>query len=739
MGIRKRRAQKHSKTHIVGFGIAGFLGFIALLVIVLAISLGVVVNSWLEDLPDYTAADAYAVSEPTNIYDSDGNLIASYYLENRISVDLSEISQYVIDGTVDTEDKRYYSHNGIDPQGILRAAVNQVLGTSSEGGSTITQQLVRNTVLSDEQFEYSLKRKVREAYIAIQMEKEYSKEEILEMYLNTIYYGNGAYGIEAASIMYFNKSASELTLAEAALLVGIPNSPTAYDPTRNPEASVSRRNTVLSRMLEAGDITQEEYEAAVNEELVLNEGELPSSVGTYPYFTDYVRQLLLEDFDSDTIYSGGLSVYTTIDPEIQAVAEEVVEEQVAAGNNDELDASLVCIDNTNGYIVAMVGGSDYYNESWGQVNLATSGRQAGSTFKVFTLLAAMNMGMSPTVILNCNSPVQATSTWLVSNMDSNQYGYITLAEATAHSSNTGYAQVAVTIGADAIVEMAHAMGIDSELSAYPSITLGTSDVTVLEMAEAYSTIASGGYHRDSVAITRIEDLDGNVIYEHEDNPEQVFSTAIASDAIEVLESVIASGMTGYYINSYWDVDQPVAGKTGTTDSADNLWFCGFTPQYTAAVWCGYPQSYTKIIYNGSTGTTAKTVQPIFTNFFNNILEGVERGEWPSTTEEAEYLSNDSWEFVGTDSSYNSTSYDYDYDYDDSDDNDLTEVEVTTTETTVTDPTTDNTGDGDYPADTGGSDGSGGDTSGDITDTGGDTGGGDTSGGSTDGGSAEGTG
>lgn len=201
MGIRTRRARTHSRTHFAGFGIAGVFGFIALLCVTLALSLGALVGSWLEDLPDYTSADAYLVAEPTRVYDADGNEIASYYLQNRRSVTLDEISDYVKLGVVDTEDKRFYDHNGVDPQGILRAVVGQLTGSGDAGGgSTITQQLVRNTVLSDEQFEQSLKRKVREAYIAIQMEKEYTKDQILNMYLNTIYYGNGAYGIEAASI-----------------------------------------------------------------------------------------------------------------------------------------------------------------------------------------------------------------------------------------------------------------------------------------------------------------------------------------------------------------------------------------------------------------------------------------------------------------------------------------------------------------------------------------------------------
>ena len=248
MSIRIRRAHLHSRTHIVGFGIAAVFGFVALLMAALFLSLSSLVSNWLTDLPDYTSTDAYLVAEPTTVYAADNSVIAEYYLQNRRSVDLDKISDYAKTAIVDTEDVRFYKHNGVDPQGIVRAAVAQVTG-GSEGASTITQQLVRNTVLSDEQFEQSLKRKVREAYISIQMEKMYTKDQILNMYLNTIYFGHSAYGIQAAAVTYFNKDAADLTLAEAATICGLPQSPSAYDPLQNPEAATARRNKVLERML----------------------------------------------------------------------------------------------------------------------------------------------------------------------------------------------------------------------------------------------------------------------------------------------------------------------------------------------------------------------------------------------------------------------------------------------------------------------------------------------------------
>ncbi len=639
MGIRKRRARKQASTHAVRNFFVGLLGILALMGVALAISLYSLVGEWLQDLPDYTSADAYLAAEPTVVYDSQGNEIGSFYLENRQSVDLDAISDYVKEGTVDTEDVRFYKHNGVDPQGIVRAIYSNLTG-GAEGASTITQQLVRNTILSDERYDQTLKRKVREAYIAIQMEKTYTKDQILNMYLNTIYYGNGAYGIQVASITYFNKNASDLTLAEAALLVGLPQSPSYYDPFTNPDAAVARRNTVLDRMLTAGDITQEEHDAAVAEPLQLNAGDPTVDNGsTYPYWNDYIKQLLEEDFSSDTIYQGGLKVYTTIDPTCQQAAEEAVSEQLAAIGDDQLQQALVAINPSNGYILAMVGGRDY-NTS--QYNLATQAqRQPGSSFKAFTLTAAIQEGMSPDVLIDCNSPKQVTSTWRVQNHGNSSYGTISLARATELSSNTGYAQVAVEIGADKIVSAAQSLGIDVSLPSYPSITLGTVGVPVIQMAEAYATLAAGGLHRDPCAITKIEDRNGNVVYEHQDNPTRAVSTSVAYAVTQVLEGVCTNG-TASVVSSNKTFDQPVAGKTGTTEDARDLWFVGYTPQVAVAVWTGYIQE-AKIYIYGSEGTPARSSVMTFTRYLNKTLTGVARAEFEEA-EAPDYKENGTWSF-----------------------------------------------------------------------------------------------
>lgn len=660
MGIRTRRAHKHSKTHVVGFAIAGVFGFLALLAITVAFSLQSLISTWLEDLPDYTSADAYVVAEPTRVYDANGTQIAEYYLQNRRSVTLDEISPYVLEGTVDTEDHRFYEHNGIDTQSIVRAVV-VTLGGGHQGASTITQQLVRNTVLSNEQFDQTLRRKVREAYIALQLEKMYTKDEILNMYLNTIYYGHSAYGIEAASVTYFNKSASDLTLAEAALLVGLPQSPSYYDPTINPDAALTRRNTVLDLMLQYGDITQEEHDAAVAEPITLNLGSFSSTEATYPYFCDYVKSLLVEQFDNDTVMQGGLSVYTTIDPTYQDAADTAVQERLASSGNSDLSACLVAVDPDTGYILAMANGTPYgYDTDAGEsvFNIATSAtRQNGSSFKIFTLAAAIHAGMSPTVMINNPGTMQVTSSWRLRNYHNESWGLRDLTFTTACSSNTGYVQVAQAIGIGSVITMAHDLGVDVELPEELSVVLGSVGAPAIQMVEAVSTFAAGGLHRDTVAITRIEDRNGDTIYSHTDNPTRVLTTAEAQAVTEVLETVVdgtwpMSIATGYYVANNWAVDQPVAGKTGTSDNNEDLWFVGYTPQLAVAVWSGNPNEHVRAYYGGQTATTANTSQPIFVNFCNTVLAGLPREEFPTTTEKVDYKPNSYWTFSETPASAN---------------------------------------------------------------------------------------
>ena len=462
MGPRQRQGHSRSKTHALPIILLSFLGFLLIAGVAFGIGMLGNVNRWLSDLPDYTDANAYLVSEPTEIVDCNGNKIASFYTQNRKSITKDEVSPYVLQGTVDVEDERFYEHGGIDLWGIARAAV-ATLGGGHEGASTITQQLVRNTILQEEQFDSTIERKVREAYIAIKMEDMYSKDEILMMYLNTIYYGHGAYGIEAAAETYLSKSAADLTLSEAALLIGLPNSPSQYDPTVNPDLALSRRNKVLDNMLRLGHITQEEHDAAQAEPITLNVTEISGSgvdVYSQPYFVAYVKQLLEQEFSTDVLFKGGLTVKTTIDPTMQQVAENAVREQLDTLSLDGLDMGMVVVDPKTGYIKCMVGGYDY-NADENHVNHATAKRPVGSTFKAFTLATAIQNGMNPNVTLNCNSPLKAKGTTTeVQNYANQSYGNITLKQATAYSSNTGYIQVAEAVGNSKIISLVKKLGID---------------------------------------------------------------------------------------------------------------------------------------------------------------------------------------------------------------------------------------------------------------------------------------
>ena len=512
--MKNRRKQRQSRTHALAW---------ALLLALFAVGLGAwagtagmlrLIDSWTQDVPELET-DAFSFAQESVMYAADGTtLLARFQLEKRDPVTIDQISDYVLHGTVDTEDVRFYEHNGADLVGIARAVVNNLAGGSLEGASTITQQLVRNTILSQEANDITLERKAREIELAVELEKSYSKDEILVMYLNTINYGDGCYGIEAAAQNYFQVSAADLTLAQAATLVGIPQSPEYLNPKTNPDQCLARRNLVLDRMLQAGHISQEEHDAAAAEPLGLNPApDAPADgIYAYPHFTSYVRdELLREDNPYGCSYAdlfeGGLTIYTTLDPTLQNEAEAARDAQLARMSSD-LDAALVAVDPSNGHVLAMVGGKDYSSSQAGQVNLATgsggSGRQAGSAFKTFTLTAAIEAGIDPSTLIDCTSPMTiGADNTRIENFGNIDYGIRSIRRATAVSSNTGYIRLIQEVGAQNVADLAHEMGITSDLSAVPTLTLGTSSVTPLEMASAYATLASGGVRHDAVVVTRI--------------------------------------------------------------------------------------------------------------------------------------------------------------------------------------------------------------------------------------------
>ncbi len=651
MGSRSMKNRPSAKKKHPVTGLIAVLSVIGVLVACLCVGGIAVCASWLQDLPDYTNAETYLKdSKPTVVYASDGStVLARFQLENRESVERSQISDYVLKGTVATEDERFYEHGGIDIAGIARAFINNITGGALEGASTITQQLVRNTVLADEMDDISIKRKVREAYIAMKLEEQYSKDDILTMYLNTINYGSGAYGIEAASKRYFSKSANQLTLAEAALLVGIPQSPTYNDPINYPENALKRRNTVLDRMLSNGYITQAEHDSAQAEPVSLNVQENPDDgILKYPYFTSYVRNLLYNSYDFSTsdILEGGLSVYTTLDPDMQDAAEEAAQKK-RESMPDGLDCAMAVVEPSTGYIKAIVGGADYYSN---QVNIATGdgagGRPCGSAFKVFTLVTALEKKISPQTYIDCTSPATIDK-YTVQNYDNINYGVRTIARALAVSSNTGFVRLISSIGVNDVAKMAQQMGISSELSpstAGATLTLGVENVTPLEMAEAFATIANGGVHCDSTPIEKIEDRNGKAIVDNTDvskRSERVISEEVAYAAEQVMEGVVNSS-EGTGTSARLNNGQVVAGKTGTTENYKDITFFGITPKMSVGIWCGDPSNVESV----PVGTDCADV---FASFANKVMKASDVEQWKKPTTQIQYTNytDDKYHVYGT--------------------------------------------------------------------------------------------
>ena len=536
--------------------------------------------------PDILSLEAQrnvTLAQTSEIFAADGTLLAYLHgTENRTVISGDKIPDIMRLATVAIEDERFYTHSGVDLEGAVRALVTNVRAESTQQGfSTITMQLVGNLYL--DRTDMSLTRKFNEMTLAWQMERKYSKREILDMYMNTIYYGSNAYGIEAAARTYFNKEPADLTLPEAAILAGLPQAPTAYSPRQHPEKAMERRNTVILKMNELGFITDTEAKQALDTPLELAPYS-PYTKMTEPYVVAYVRKQLIDMFGEDTVFKGGLRVETTINPAYQQLATDAITKNL----NDPADpsAALVSIEPSTGYIRAMIGGSDYDSSKF---NLAAQGRrQPGSSFKTFCLVAAIEMGMDPYNTYYESMPVSikipgSTVPWDVTTYGHNYYGNSSVVEATLRSDNTVYAQMAMDVGAARIVDVAHRMGITSELNADPAIALGglKYGVSPLEMASAYATLANGGVHVEPVIIRQVTDASGKVIWKANPKKTQAISAGVAYEVTQILQMNIARG-TG----TRADIGRPNAGKTGTATNWCDAWFCGFTPNLSTAIWMG---------------------------------------------------------------------------------------------------------------------------------------------------------
>lgn len=528
----------------------------------------------------------------TFIYDANNNLITQLHAgENRVPVKLSEISKYLQYATIAVEDERFYKHHGIDIKRIFGALLVDLKTMSkAQGASTITQQLARNAFLTQKK-EWS--RKIKEAILAIQLEQKYSKEQILEFYLNQIYYGHGANGIELAAQIYFGKHAKDLDLAESALLAGIPKGPGYYSPYVDLEKSVSRRNLILDLMAEQGYITPSQAEKAKQEKVELVG--LKEKVTTAPYFVDYVVQQLGDmGFTTDDIYRGGLRVYTTLDLKMQKYAEQTVNEYFSEGVlKGEVDAkgivqpqvALLTIDPKNGYIKAMVGGRNYNETKFNRTVQAV--RQPGSAFKPFVYITALQQGFTPGTIV-VDEPVNFNG-WTPKNYDGKYRGPVTLSHGLYDSLNTIAAKLINQVGPDSVIATAEKMGISTFVKSGNksdrnlAIALGglTKGAKIIDMTRAYGAIANEGIMAAPIAVLRVEDSNGNLLKENSIQRKEVLDQQTSFLITSMMQNVVKYG-TGRRAN----LGRPIAGKTGTTDDNNDAWFIGFTPDLVTSVWIG---------------------------------------------------------------------------------------------------------------------------------------------------------
>jgi penicillin-binding protein 1A len=504
----------------------------------------------------------------SKVYDINGKLITEFFQENRTPISLSEVPQHLIDAFIAIEDTNFYEHHGISIRGIMRAIFENIReGRIAQGGSTITQQLAVNTFLTREE---TISRKIKDALLALQIERTFTKDEILEMYINLIYFGHGAHGVVSAAKLYFDKPVSELTLAESALIAGIPRRPSFYSPFLNLESSLKRKNIILKRMFDLGYINDNEYFAAREEEMVFNHHRDVQEVA--PHFASYIRTMLLDKYGVNMVFKGGLKVYTTLDLDMQNKAN-------GAFLNSGREGALIAIEPQTGYIKAMVGGKNYEESEFNRATQAY--RQPGSAFKTFVYLTALEKGISPSFTID-DSPVVYENGWSPRNYEEEEFrGLVTLREAFEDSINIVGVKLLEIIGVRDVIQNAYKAGINSTLRPDLSLALGTSEVTPLELASGYATIANMGTYVKPTAILKIEDFNGKVLEQNHIEKRQVFSEEVCYTLIKLMEGVISRG-TGTSAR----IGRPAAGKTGTTDEFVDAWFVGFTPELVCAVYLG---------------------------------------------------------------------------------------------------------------------------------------------------------
>ncbi|HSB40969.1 MAG TPA: PBP1A family penicillin-binding protein [Methylomirabilota bacterium] len=612
----------------------------AALIVVLVVGLGIAASAfWVltilpGSLPSVSQLERFDASEGTKVYDDNDELVTEFHVERRIFVPLDQIPKAFRDAIIATEDARFYSHYGVDPMGIARAVYqNFRRGRIVEGGSTITQQLAKVLFLTPDK---SLERKLKEAVLALELERRYSKDRILEMYLNQIYFGHGAFGVEAAARTFYGKSVTELGLAEATLLAGLPKAPSTYSPFDHPEAAKRRRATVLARMVDVGSLTPPQAKKTSDTALGLIPPERRRTTGQY--YLEYVQQQLEAQYGADLVFKGGMHVYTTLSPIMQVKAERSLREglralesrRVAAardgdkpaGAPDRPEGALISIEPQTGYIKAMVGGYDFFRSEFNRAVQAR--RQPGSAFKAFVYLAALESGQTPASVVD-DSPVEFPAgrngkPWKPDNYDRKFRGPITYQQALEESVNVAAVRVLEKNGVRRTVDMARRLGVESPLGENLSIALGTSDLTLLEITSAYGALANQGSWIRPTAIRYVLDAQRKLLEENTPASKQVVSPELAYVMTHMLRGTIERG-TGAAARA---LGRPAAAKTGTTNDYSNAWFIGYTPHLATGVWVGYdrPRSL------GKDETGSRVAVPIWTTFMREALAGAPVEDFP---------------------------------------------------------------------------------------------------------------
>ncbi|MGD8413354.1 MAG: PBP1A family penicillin-binding protein [Candidatus Latescibacterota bacterium] len=581
------------------------------------------------DLPSTARLEMIEPSLKTEVYAEDLTLIGEFYVEDRALVPLEDIPQYLIDAIVAVEDRKFYSHWGVDIFGIARELVTNLKeGEIVQGGSTITQQLARNLF---DMYENTLSRKIKEALLAVRIERAYSKDEILEMYLNQIYFGSGAHGVEAAARVFFGKHASDLTIGEATLLAGIPKNPRDYSPIYHLERALQRRSVVLQAMVDKGSLFEEDAER-IDAEPVETKSGRDDKPEFAAYFLEEVRRYLEQKYGADRLYHDGLRVYTGLDYNVQKAAEDSMETHLrrmetyghheftkerydtllargeAEGPPDYMQGAVIAIDVRTGFIKALVGGRSFEQSKWNRATQAK--RQPGSAFKPFIYLSAIENGYTPADII-LDAPVVLDlpngDVWKPSNFTERFEGEVSLRHALNFSINIAAIRLLMALGPISAINYAHRLGIKSDLENVYALALGVSEVSLLELTSAYATIAAGGIRFEPLLVKKVVDREGKVLEENFTYREEVLDAQSNYMITNMMESVVNEGYGR--TARRMGFKSPAAGKTGTTDDCTDAWFVGFTPEIAVGVWAGFDQKRSM----GRRMTGGRVACPIWTN------------------------------------------------------------------------------------------------------------------------------